>query len=282
MDPVIVVLDCDGQHTVEDALKLCGDASDEPDALWLGSRKQSPDSPLRSRMGNAITRYVFRLVSGTRVYDTQTGMRAFSAAYLPLMLQIPGERYEYEMNMLLAFSKRKISIREREIATIYFDNNAGSHFHTVRDSFLIYRDILKTSMKFSVSSLLSFAADYLLFSLFLLLMPGALKTAVFGAASANILARILSASLNYYLNRRYVFQDERAIRKSAFRYFLLAAGILAANTGILFLLTKVLRMNVFTAKLFTEAGLFLVSFLVQKSLVFRSRKDREKLSPGIA
>ena len=80
-------------------------------------------------MGNAITRNVFRLVSGTRVYDTQTGMRAFSAAYLPLMLQIPGERYEYEMNMLLAFSKRKISIREREIATIYFDNPYKGKIH---------------------------------------------------------------------------------------------------------------------------------------------------------
>lgn len=49
------------------------------------------------------------------------------------MLKVTGDRYEYEMNQLLAMVKEKIPFMEVEIRTIYEDNNSSSM--SSRDSF---------------------------------------------------------------------------------------------------------------------------------------------------
>ena len=70
-------------------------------ALVLGTRDFGKDNvPFKSRAGNRITSVCFRLACGVKLPDTQTGLRAFSAELLPEMLDIEGERYEYEMRML--------------------------------------------------------------------------------------------------------------------------------------------------------------------------------------
>ena len=255
----VVTLDCDGQHRLEDAVKLCEAARREPDALFLGSRRQSAASPLRSRFGNAVTRNMFRISTGLTVHDTQTGLRAFSAQLLPEALAIHGERYEYEMNALLYCSRRGVPVREIPIATIYIDGNSGSHFRPVGDSWRVCKEIFK----FSCSSLLGFMVDYALYSSLIL----------FGAAplSANIAARCVSASVNFSVNRRFVFQDKGPLAESAVRYAALALGILLCNSAILFLLTSGLGLNPLPAKLVTEAILFLFSYLAQKKIIFSAQ-----------
>ena len=64
--------------------------------MVLGKRLRSEKTPLRSRIGNAITRFVYQISTGIDVYDTQTGLRAFSDRLIDYMLQIPGEGFEYE------------------------------------------------------------------------------------------------------------------------------------------------------------------------------------------
>lgn len=139
----IVTMDADGQHTVSDAIKLCDYASKNKDTLVLGSRILSKTDPIRSRIGHAITRKIFSLFTGTKIYDTQTGLRAFSYDLVDKLLKINGNRYEYEMNMLLTFSKEGIPIKELKIKTIYIDNNSSSHFKAFKDSYRIYKVILK-------------------------------------------------------------------------------------------------------------------------------------------
>ena len=254
-EDTIVTLDCDGQHRVEDAVRVCGEAVRQPDALFLGSRRQSAASPLRSRLGNAVTRAAFRLSTETAVYDTQTGLRAFSARLIPEMLDIPGERYEYETNVLLSCSRRGIPIREVPIQTVYLDGNQSSHFHVFRDSWMITREVLK----FSASSLAGFLTDYSLYSLLVCLGLIPLR--------ANIAARCVSAAVNFSLNRRFVFQDAGPIRRSAARYFSLALGILLCNSTLLWAFTAA-GVNPWLAKLMAEMILFLCSYLVQRNCVF--------------
>ncbi len=264
----VVVLDCDGQHRLDDAIKLCELVEREPQVFALGCRRQSADSPLRSRFGNAVTRFVFSLVTGQKIYDTQTGLRASHISMLPKLLAVPGERYEYEMNVLMEFAKQKIPLREIPIATIYINNNAGSHFHAIRDSIRVYFEILK----FSASSLLGFLVDYAAFSLLLLLFGDKLTLL------CNVVARLFSATVNFTVNRRLVFCSKEPLLQSALRYTLLAAGILVCNTALLHLLTAVLHLNPFGAKLLVEVLLFAVSWLVQRSLVFRSRSESRRVN----
>lgn len=252
----VVTADADGQHRAEDIRAVSARAEARRDALILGSRSFQGKVPLRSLVGNTITRAVYRLSSGAAVQDTQTGLRAFSDALVPKLLAIPGERYEYEMNVLLDFGAQDLPMEEVPIRTVYRNGNASSHFDTLGDSLRIYGEILK----FSAASLCSFGVDYLIFCLL---------SAVSGSVVIpNLAARLTSAALNYNLNRVMVFRSGAPVARSAAQYALLAAGVLAANTALLCLLTN-LGISSWLAKLMTEAVLFSVSWLAQSKWIFR-------------
>ncbi len=118
-ESIVVTIDSDGQHRVVDAKKLCDYISKNNNILVLGKRIRNEKTPLRSKLGNAITRKIFNLISGTDIYDTQTGLRCFHSNLIDYMLQVEGERYEYEMNMLLNLKRNNIPAKEIEIETIY-------------------------------------------------------------------------------------------------------------------------------------------------------------------
>lgn len=63
-------------------------------------------------------------------------------ALITALLSIPGDRYEYEMNILLKCRELKIPLKEIPIRTVYIDDNASSHFDAVKDSMRIYKEIL--------------------------------------------------------------------------------------------------------------------------------------------
>ena len=257
-DCIVVTVDADGQHRAEDALRLCHIARMHPDTLVLGSRKLKENVPLKSQIGNTITRFVYHLSTGLKIHDTQTGLRAFCGQLLPELLSISGERYEYEMNILLEFARRHIPIQEAEVDTIYMDNNSASHFHAFWDSCRIYKEILK----FSFSSFIGFLVDYALYSLLLFISADILI--------ANIGARIVSATVNYSINSGFVFQNRSNMVKSATQYFLLAAAILLGNTLLLELLVHSFGINQMAAKLLTEILFFFVSWSMQHFIIYKS------------
>lgn len=254
---VVITMDSDGQHTIKDARKLCDYVIQHSDTLVLGMRKRNLNVPLRSRIGNGITKFIYSIITGIDVYDTQTGLRAFSDYLMDFFLSIDGERFEYEMNVLLMCAKNKVPMKEIQIETIYIENNKGTHFHTFKDSYLVYKEIIK----FSLSSIVSFLIDYLLF-LFIFL---ASKQLIF----SNICARVISASFNYCMNKKYVFHSEEGMLKSLFSYFMLAVIILICNTFLLEILVSIFSVYEGLAKVMVEVMMFLVSWLVQKYIVFK-------------
>ena len=261
----IVTMDADGQHSLRDMERAVSATEKNPQSLILGSRSFDPDVPWRSRLGNKITRTVFTAVSGTRLQDTQTGLRAFSRPLLDYMLSIEGERYEYEMNVLLHCRKNGVSILEIPIETIYHDEkNSCSHFDSVRDSLQIYRQILK----FASASFLSFLTDYFLFLLLTAVFPSTGAFLMLG----NIVARFGSAALNYTLNTKAVFHDTRSVSRTLPRYALLASGILLSNNLLLTLFVSALGIPDYIAKILTEAVLFAASFLLQSCVIFGRKK----------
>ena len=265
-DAVVVTVDADGQHDPSDVLLCAQEAQAADDALVLGCRNFSGfDVPLRSRLGNKITCQAYRLASGTKVSDTQTGLRAFSARLIAMMLAVSGERYEYEMNVLLACPTHDVPIHEVPIRTIYEEGNPTSHFRPVHDSLLVYRGILM----FAASSFVSFLVDYGMFALLsaLLAVRGA-----WGVALANVGARLVSASVNFGINRKLVFRSTRRLYVTAVRYAMLAAAILVANTLTMLLLVDLLGVPATLAKLAVETLFFFASWSTQRSVVFAGKE----------
>ncbi|MCQ2772798.1 MAG: bifunctional glycosyltransferase family 2/GtrA family protein [Bacilli bacterium] len=263
---VVVTMDSDGQHKVEDALRVLDEAIADPDALVLGSRKLDKSCPRKSRVGNWMARTTFFLFTHAKVYDTQTGLRAFNKKIIDLIIGAKGDRYEYEMNMLLDCVRAKVQIKEVDIAVIYIDNNSGSHYNPLKDTMKIFWELIK----FSLSSLIGFLVDYGLYSLFLFVFPDAWLQRVL---IANVVARVISASVNFTINYNLVFKKREKLWSAALKYFLLALFILGCNTGILWLLVDKAKLNEFVAKIIVEAVMFVVSWLVQRFFVFRKRKN---------
>ncbi len=258
---IIITADADGQHTPEDIFRIYNDCQKNTSALIIGTRHFLGSVPLRSRFGNTITKYVFYFATGCFLADTQCGLRGFSSSLLPFLCDIKGEHYEYEMNVLLQGAKQ-FPIKYIPIETVYINDNASSHFHPVKDAFRIYKEIFK----FAGSSLLCFFVDYIGYLLLLLIFSGiSVNTRLI---LANIIARLGSGTLNYLLNRHYVFQDTRRITKTGGAYCLLAFGILTLNTSILLLLRQGGLENVYILKLLTELILFTLSWTVQKHFIF--------------
>jgi putative flippase GtrA len=280
----VVTVDADGQHKTTDAVRCCVEAERQPEALILGSRRDDAGQvqvPLRSRLGNDLTRQVFRIRTGVSVYDTQTGLRAFTDRLVPPLLNISGDRYEYEMNMLLVFADQKRSIVEIPVSKIYIDGNETSHFDPVRDSIRIYRCILKVPdvVKFGLSSLIGFLTDYGAYAVLVTMAGWMGAPAVFAVTVSNILARILSATVNFTINRKYVFRSEGKTAVSAFQYAVLAAVILAGNTVLLNILVEGAGISRYLAKLVTELTFFTLSWIVQKWIIFRDKPARS-VKPG--
>ena len=146
-DYLIITMDSDGQHTIKDAKKLMDYTENNQKVLTIGKRLRDNKIPLRSKLGNGITKFVFFLTTGVKVYDTQSGLRCFTDKLVDYMLSVDGNRFEYEMNVLMMCAKNKIKMKEIVIETIYIDNNSGSHFNKFKDSYLIYKSIIKNIFK---------------------------------------------------------------------------------------------------------------------------------------
>ena len=255
----VVCADSDGQHSPADVLRVAACVADGAD-LVLGVRAFTGAVPLRSRFGNALTRTLVRLATGQDLRDTQTGLRGYAAEQLPWLLSVPGDRFEYELEVLLQAARQRLPIDQLEIETIYLAGNASSHFRPVVDSLRVYGPLLP----FLLSSFGAFLVDTGTL-LALNALTGSLLLPVAGA-------RLVSATVNFTVNRRLVFRagGHTRLAGSALRYAALAGALLVANYGLLSLLTGA-GLALLTAKLATEVCLLTASYLVQRHLVFRRR-----------
>ncbi|WP_062292445.1 glycosyltransferase [Demequina phytophila] len=261
----VVCADSDGQHTatdialVADALARRADGGLD-DAVVLGVRAFTGEVPFRSRLGNRATTAMLAAVTGRRISDTQTGLRGYPAGLLPWAMSVSGERFAYELSLLLDASRRHIPMVEVRVGTVYLDHNASSHFRPVIDS----ARVLAPLGLFAASSLLCFGIDAAAL-MALDRWTGSLAAAVVGA-------RVLSAGVNFALNRRVVFRAGGPAAPQAVRYLALASALLAASYLSLLLLTT-LGVPLLAAKVTTDLGLWLLSFGVQRAAVFTHRRQ---------
>ena len=139
----VVCLDADGQHLPSDAIKLIKELEKE-DKFILGTRLFDGKVPLRNKIGNRITSRVFKWIYKIYIKDTQTGLRAVPNRLIKELINIPGDRFEYELNVLIKLVKIKEEIKEVDIKTIYLKtSNKKSHFKVIKDSIRIYKTMFK-------------------------------------------------------------------------------------------------------------------------------------------
>jgi len=208
-----------------------------------------------------MTRGVMLVGSGLRLKDTQTGLRAVPLRYAEQLLDVPGNRYEFEMNMLTFTKRWQVPIQQIPIQTVYVAENASSHFRPVIDSILIYRMFLA----YSLSSVASFLLDIGAYALFIFLLNPWFETT--HVLIATVLARIISSLFNYIVNRKVVFHSKA--RRAMPKYFGLVGVQMALSAGLVYVLFLLFRDGEVWIKVFVDSLLFVVSYYVQKRWIFK-------------
>lgn len=276
----VITADADGQHLLCDILNISKELNNDLSSLILGTRLQNKEMLLKSRIGNSITRIVFKLATKKSVYDTQTGLRGIPYQYLEEFINIEGNRYEYEINMLLYCAKNNIDFKEIKIHTIYIENNKASSFNAIKDSFKIYNCILKnsdllTGILFLIFAIISFIIDFALVIAFSNI-TSQIPNRDLALLIDVVLARIISSAFNFLFNRNIVFKNRSSIFKSLLQYYLLATSILFLNYAFLEILTVKLSCNLVISKIFVEIILFIINYMIQKLYIFKNNTPKAK------
>lgn len=262
-DVGVVTVDGDNQHLVQDVLACAEMLVSRPDSLVLGCRSfHGADVPARSSLGNRITAGCFKMLCGIAVSDTQTGLRGIPATFARDILDLDGERFEYETNMLLETKRKSVPIVEVGISTVYLEENASSHFNPLRDSFLIYRLIFK----FLWSAVASTGLDFGLFILLNTLCRGIEPQ--YRLLIATVGARLCSSVFNYIVNKNLVFGSKAPVKATVLKYYALCVVQTAASYGGVLLLSSLLRLPDTLVKALVDVVLFLISFQIQREWIF--------------
>lgn len=266
-----VTADSDGQHSPECINNIIDTLIEKPDNLVLGVRQfDKKEIPWKSWFGNTVTINVFSYVAGMRVSDTQSGLRGIPFKFMTELIDTKGERFEYEMQMLLECAG-KYDLTEIPIETIYESKeNHQTHFRPVKDSIIIYKVLGKKFFKFVFASVSSFVVDITLFYLFVLLFKDTFPALY--VTFATVGARVISAVYNYLINYKFVFKSNASRATSLTKYALLAIIQMSLSAGIVSLIVYLFPGCWETlVKAIVDMILFLISYAVQQRFVFSSK-----------
>lgn len=261
----VATMDSDGQHTVS-ALSSCIDKFYlNPEQLVIGVRHFTNEIPFRSQFGNVLTSRLVKILTHQNISDTQTGLRIIPISYIDSLIGFPGERFEFEFDMLLQAKKHNIKVVEQPIPTIYLDGNKSSHFRVIRDSIAIYARFLK----FAASGFISFIVDIALFYLVLFIIGNHVLNSIL---IATIVSRVLSSIVNYSINHRVVFNH--AGSKTFIKYGCLFVVQMFASGFFTDALTALLpvtdgQIMPTIAKMIVDFTLFIISYHIQRDFIFK-------------
>lgn len=261
----IVTADSDGQHTPGDIGKCMQALAEHADALILGCRDfAGKDIPWKSKFGNELTKKVMSFLCGIKVSDTQTGLRGIPHSLMVRLMNIPGERFEFETNMLLE-SKDEHDIVEIPIETIYDSReNHKTHFSAFRDSVRIYRVILS----YSAASMASMIVDFIVFAV--------VNGQGLGIGASTVCARVCSSMINFLLNKNVVFRTKGNAAKQLLEYLALVVFSGSLSAFFISVLSKTVPMKILFIKAIVETCLFFFNYVVQRKYIFRKGREKRK------
>ncbi len=269
-----VTADSDGQHTAKDIAAVVDALRRYPQKMVLGVRTFDKNIvPFKSRFGNILTRFLYHLLYGIKLSDTQTGLRAIPSIFMKDLLMVKGDRFEFETHMLIEAKNLDISICEVPISTVYDSKeHHATHFKPLLDSIRIYRVLFGQFMRYAFASLSSALLDLLLFHVFCRLFQGHFESVIY-ASVATVSARIISATYNFLLNYYYSFHSREDIKRAAVKYTALAliSGFSSASLVAYALLLVKTSKELFV-KIPIDAFLFLLNYYIERRIIYKRSK----------
>lgn len=129
-----ITLDSDSQHSAEDLPLFLNSLESEPGALVIGARQLNQvNVPGGNRFANWLSSFWFKIETGLKLKDTQSGYRLYPVRALKGIRTISG-RYAYELEILVKASWQGIRITDVPVNVYYPPPEERiTHFRPVLD-----------------------------------------------------------------------------------------------------------------------------------------------------
>jgi putative flippase GtrA len=258
----VVTADADGQHSVTDILRVAAELKARPDRVAFGVRQFSANVPLRSKFGNIVSRYMYRLVVGLRLSDTQTGLRGIPRQLMERCLNIRANRYEFETEQLVVIKSSGMPFGEIPIETIYIDDNRESHFRPLMDSARIYFVLLR----YGAASAITEASDLIVFA--------AVMAWSNDLVISNVIGRLVALWVQFTLLQNFVFRMRGNTRMfAAYLGLVVLSGVVSTALQV-----QIANFIAFPlpAKIIAEVLVFVFNFLFLRDFVFGASDDARR------
>ena len=129
-----ITIDSDGQHFAEDLPKFLDKLQDHPHAIIMGARNMDQASvPGKSSFGHKFSNFWFKVETGKKLSDTQSGYRLYPIRQLE-KLRFITRKYEFEIEVLVRASWAGVEMTEVPVRVFYAEKEKRiSHFRPFRD-----------------------------------------------------------------------------------------------------------------------------------------------------
>ncbi len=133
----ILTIDSDGQHFASDIVKFVEKLESEDEnkeILIIGSRNLVAENmPSKNTFANKFSNFWFRIETGTKLSDTQSGFRLYPVDRL-VNLRYFSSRYEFEVEIIVRASWKGIEVCNIPISVYYPPvEERVSHFKPLKD-----------------------------------------------------------------------------------------------------------------------------------------------------
>lgn len=129
-----ITIDADGQHYADDIPVFVDRIEEAPDSLLIGARNLEADNmPSKNTFANRFSNFWYRVETGGRLEDTQSGFRLYPLDKLQNIRFIT-TRYEFEVEIIVRAKWRGVNVENVPIKVYYPpEGERVSHFRPLRD-----------------------------------------------------------------------------------------------------------------------------------------------------
>lgn len=275
----VITLNADRQIPSSDAAKIASSLHNEQAmgsfALVVGTRNLEGKnvSDYDYNMGG-VMKLLYHMLMGVRLNDPLSGVFGIPDLRVRQCLDIGGDGYAYVTSLTMSFEK--IGFLQVPVGYAAYEDDAEPSFRKVADTIRILYTIFKKFIFYSITSVGASVVDVILFGIFTSVTFRGNPMAII---YATICARIISASFNYLMTKRFVFHfksdSAQATTKSAGAFFLLTAMQCICSALIVSAMKMLLGGSAVGIKVFVDTTLFFVSYKIQHKYIFKDDKKKE-------
>lgn len=129
-----ITIDSDGQHYPKDISVFLAEIEQTPETLLVGARNLTAENmPGKNTFANKFSNFWFRVETGIKLDDTQSGYRLYPLRMINSMKYCTS-KYEFELEMLVFSAWKGVKVRNIPVHVYYPpEGERISHFRPLRD-----------------------------------------------------------------------------------------------------------------------------------------------------